>query len=166
MAAPNSRNRREWAPKRPTASQIYRRKAASEILIPGSRRSSQAGACPQETFIISMPLRQVSERSGRTGRLLTECSSAFADVDANELEWPLSTRSGISTRVTSTSNLQRLPSFDAKARPQGNSNRTVALMRKGAAGSRQANVAAQKERPRVAGSFLLELGARAFWIEQ
>lgn len=44
--------------------------------------------------------------------------------------------------------------------------REVPLMRKGAAGYHQVNVAAQKERPRMAGSFLLELGARAFWIKQ
>lgn len=35
---------------------------------------------PQETFIVSVALRQVSERSGRIGRGLTEYCSALADV--------------------------------------------------------------------------------------
>lgn len=92
--------------------------------------------------------------------------SAFADADAKGIEWLLLARSGISTRVTSPTTLQGLPAFDAKAQPHGNGNLTVALMKKGALGYRLVTVAAQKKGHRVAGPFLLELGARAFWIEQ
>ena len=42
--------------------------------------SLQAATDPQETFVVSEAQRQVSEWSGRTGRELTEYSSATADL--------------------------------------------------------------------------------------
>lgn len=70
----------EWAPRRPTSTPIHRRKAVIGILLPGSGRSPQAGACPVLPFGPSPTEWRVTKCSRPSNRRLNGKSSAFASA--------------------------------------------------------------------------------------